>query len=623
MRSRNRGLVWLPIAALAASLLAASGACTDVYVGPWIPIYRGVDYKVVFAAAGSPCVQKVHAIRVDTKAPGVRFYSTPRCGDWKPNERETYRQTTREFIVSSGVQVAINADFYSMAGTGPTNLMGLAVSEGQIVSPPAGTDSVLISRDNKVRIELTTADTDLRGVWTAVSGGGRILADGVVRETWPERHPRTAVGISRDRRFVFLVTLDGRQPGISEGATTGELGRWMLRLGAWDAINLDGGGSTTMAIADGWGGAVVLNVPVGIGNVPNTERRNGNHLGVFALPLASRRWATKPKQGRDVTMSGVPELIVDKRTAQPLLAGDQPHEDFAIGYVSVLRDGPRWRMWYEAYDHNYRTDADGYLCYAESRDGVHWEKPVLNLVEVGGSSANNVLISGRPIGGVHGHNVFLDPSAPPAERYKMVFTRLVEGRWMVFGGVSADGFYWRLLDRPILAANSDTQNVCFLDKGRYRLYVRMWTEEPFGGKRIVGYTESATFGDFQLPRPILCPDNLDPEDLHFYNNAATKLRDGLYVMLFSAFTTSDDMLRVHAAWSKDGRYFHRLGRKPLLDVGDGFDSKGIYVAPGGVPGEEPNTWWFYYVGTNVGHDQTLPDRAHRVGGVGRFLLRVQ
>lgn len=62
-----------------------------------------------------------------------------------------------------------------------------------------------------------------------------------------DRHPRTAVGVSSDGTKVFLVTIDGRQSGYSVGATLRELADYMKSLGAYQAINLDGGGSTEMA----------------------------------------------------------------------------------------------------------------------------------------------------------------------------------------------------------------------------------------------------------------------------------------------------------------------------------------------------------------------------------------
>lgn len=62
-----------------------------------------------------------------------------------------------------------------------------------------------------------------------------------------ERHPRTAVAVTRERK-ILLVTVDGRQPAQSVGMTLVELTALMERLGATEAINLDGGGSTTMVV---------------------------------------------------------------------------------------------------------------------------------------------------------------------------------------------------------------------------------------------------------------------------------------------------------------------------------------------------------------------------------------
>lgn len=92
----------------------------------------------------------------------------------------------------------------------------------------------------------------------AVSGGPRIVRNGRISVEWQvektaekhatTRHPRTAVGISRDSTKVYLVTVDGRQPGYSVGMTLYELAEFMIDLGCYHALNLDGGGSTTMVI---------------------------------------------------------------------------------------------------------------------------------------------------------------------------------------------------------------------------------------------------------------------------------------------------------------------------------------------------------------------------------------
>ena len=103
----------------------------------------------------------------------------------------------------------------------------------------------------------------------ASGGGPRIVRDGVPSIEYEQeslsaafatdRHPRTAVGFSRDEKTLFLVTVDGRQPGHSVGMSLEELAHLMLsqlrlftrsRASAHQAINLDGGGSTTMVVRE-------------------------------------------------------------------------------------------------------------------------------------------------------------------------------------------------------------------------------------------------------------------------------------------------------------------------------------------------------------------------------------
>ena len=88
------------------------------------------------------------------------------------------------------------------------------------------------------------------------------------------RHPRTAVGFSRDRSTLYLLTVDGRTEK-SVGMTVVELADLLRRLGAWQAMNFDGGGSATMVI-DG----LLANVP----SDPTGERAVGNALFVVKKP---------------------------------------------------------------------------------------------------------------------------------------------------------------------------------------------------------------------------------------------------------------------------------------------------------------------------------------------------
>jgi hypothetical protein len=139
-----------------------------------------------------------------------------------------------------------------------------------------------VQREDTVTIDLRIPPIKTP-VRLAVGGIPRILRNGRVSIEIEEegiqpkfatsRHPRTAIGYSRDEKTLFLVTVDGRQPNHSIGMTLDELADFMLRLGCYQALNLDGGGSTTMVIGD-----KVINRP----SDPAGERAVANALVVLS-----------------------------------------------------------------------------------------------------------------------------------------------------------------------------------------------------------------------------------------------------------------------------------------------------------------------------------------------------
>jgi hypothetical protein len=113
----------------------------------------------------------------------------------------------------------------------------------------------------------------------AVTGNRFLLQDGVrVVVDDREMHPRTAIGISTDTHEVFLLVVDGRQ-SFSRGYTMVELANLMTSLGAEDALNLDGGGSSTMISSRADGTRGVLNSPS-----DGAERSVANALQLFYRP---------------------------------------------------------------------------------------------------------------------------------------------------------------------------------------------------------------------------------------------------------------------------------------------------------------------------------------------------
>lgn len=119
----------------------------------------------------------------------------------------------------------------------------------------------------------------------AMGGSKKFLNNGVIDGNWPERHPRSAIGFNADTTKFYLVTVDGRQ-STSAGMTLTELGAFMKGIGAHQALNLDGGGSTAMVVhhevvnspSDGSGERTVANALM----IVNTKPKIGvlHHLNL-------------------------------------------------------------------------------------------------------------------------------------------------------------------------------------------------------------------------------------------------------------------------------------------------------------------------------------------------------
>ena len=263
--------------------LSLNFAKATITVGPWLPIFQGIEFATGEADTNEVRLHKVRAVRVDMSNPAVAFFSTPAGGPM-----ETIGQTTTTFVNTYGCSVGLNANFFSPVSTTPNDpreVIGLAICSNSIVSTfEAGRPSVLITRSNQVSF-ITSALANYNNVWTAVSGSDRVLINGVAQlagcmTAFCNENPRSAVGLSSNGRYFILMVIDGRQAGWSDGATLYETGQWLARFGAHNGLNLDGGGSTAMAKLES-GTAVLLNRPSG-----GVQRVNGNHLGVFAPPVA-------------------------------------------------------------------------------------------------------------------------------------------------------------------------------------------------------------------------------------------------------------------------------------------------------------------------------------------------
>lgn len=235
--------------------------------------------------------------RVDLTDPRVTV------GVWQSDETDpdgdgpmtTTLQTVRHTAAGNDLELAVNASFFRVAASkqiagrtvryfpgNPATPVGWLVDGGKIVSRAAGAQrgAIYVERDGTVAIgAMAEPGTE---VVEAVSGGNVLIANGeIVIGDSNERHPRTAVAIAGET--LLLLVIDGRREGHSVGMTERELAELLKALGASDAVNMDGGGSSTVVAEDPAGTFVVQNKPSDGSELPlplSIERAVADVIGI-------------------------------------------------------------------------------------------------------------------------------------------------------------------------------------------------------------------------------------------------------------------------------------------------------------------------------------------------------
>jgi len=276
----------------------------------------------------------VHVVRVDLRAPGIRFKVTESSRPGESRLTTVRDSLAKEKARDAAACLAVNGAFFTFSpktGIYPPHcyIEGIAASEGELYSAwediaipfpafnlskdnvPSILDKQEVIPNDRYRSVLTDMehrqtwevalgllgrylsnypelpDDDISGhFYNAISGSHRLVRSGTNTmdiTSYPkndEPHPRTGIGYGPG--FLVIVVVDGRNPGHSLGVTCPELADLLIKEGVVEAVNWDGGGSTTLAIADPI--PRLLNRPVGVKGRPGTERPVGASLIIFANP---------------------------------------------------------------------------------------------------------------------------------------------------------------------------------------------------------------------------------------------------------------------------------------------------------------------------------------------------
>jgi phosphodiester glycosidase/purple acid phosphatase-like protein len=289
---------------LGLGLVVAPAANT---VSPWAPIFRGIE-QATGTNNESGVSLSVNALRIDLHDPEIRLFVTPPVAtNYVANQRETLLQTPREFLVEHRLQAAVNSGYFNPAGYGnpsgtPAWVEGLVLSQGRLVSAQTSSNdslsAILFATNNQPTfVYLNWPAASTAGVFNAVAGMYPLLSNGVnISFAYTNdsssihlRQPRTAFGLSQDNRHLIIVTIDGRQQDFSDGALDSESAEFLLLFGAWQGMNMDGGGSTCLVKLNDCGDPVDINqnsFQFAV-NRPGSQRPVGCNFGVWAPALAS------------------------------------------------------------------------------------------------------------------------------------------------------------------------------------------------------------------------------------------------------------------------------------------------------------------------------------------------
>ena len=248
-------------------------------------------------------------------------------------------------------------------------------------------------------------------------------------------------------------------------------------------------------------------------------------------------------------------------------------------------------MWYVGT----RNSSKPRVCYAESHDGLTWEKPQLGICEYGGNKQNNIVIQPEYPNG------FLDDCSMIYEPDDEWPYKLLYWDWGIFATRSKDGIHFESIGKVLPKWNDRFIAVTEKVDGKYRIYgrgtfetgldefgnwkggIRHVTEyalDPFPRKRPVVYTESEDLHNWTAGEQIIKPDTSDPFQMQFYSLSPFRYA-GIWLADLLRMHAAPDVLDPELVWSYDGRNWNRSHeRKPFIPLGPkgAFDSVWLNLA---------------------------------------------
>jgi hypothetical protein len=274
-------------------ILIIAGYSYWKYLYPALPnnirqtLFEGITYIREVRHTPRPII--IHVIIVDLTHPNIRFLVTP--GKVTENG-EIGARTTSQFLTEFKQKIAVNGSFFHPFSeklwhsyprhTGdPLYVLGLASCRGKVYSQVQNPfKTFYLTADNQASFQ-----APIDAVYNAISGKDLFLKQGKLQPPFinalPNKHPypRTAFALDKTAKTLMIFVVDGKQKNYSEGVTMVELAEIVQAYGGDTALNMDGGGSSTLVMAGAAGEPILLNSPIHA-RFRGNERLVANHLGI-------------------------------------------------------------------------------------------------------------------------------------------------------------------------------------------------------------------------------------------------------------------------------------------------------------------------------------------------------
>jgi hypothetical protein len=265
---RPRHLVGVFLLACAAGSARAETPAADEARDAFLAA-RGLHYH--FNELKQPRPLRIHALRVDLDHPRVTLAAVVADDPDGEGPAEAALEPPTAMADRARAAALVNANPWASLPDAegkrttvwtpglPVDILGLVAAGGAARSPAAPSHcGFWIDTAGRAHIGSPAPGDAVRD---GVAGFSQVLRDGGTVNADTALHPRTALGLDTGGRILWLAVVDGRQPGFSEGMTTGEVAELMRGLGCRDAVNLDGGGSSILILEFRAGRRRVVNDP--------------------------------------------------------------------------------------------------------------------------------------------------------------------------------------------------------------------------------------------------------------------------------------------------------------------------------------------------------------------------